>query len=226
MNVHISTVSKNPKTGPILVTTTSRASCPPSCPFYGNGCYATADLFLRLHWNKVTAGERGVSWKDFCGTIAKLPEKTLWRHNQAGDLPGEKEQINSRMLAELVNANLGKRGFTYTHKPMTARNATAVRKANANGFTVNLSANNLAHADVLSDVKAGPVVVVLPSTVQVNQTLQTPAGRKVVVCPATYKDGVTCAKCKLCSVRDRSVIVGFPAHGASARTKVDAIAAN
>jgi hypothetical protein len=40
----------------------------------------------------------------------------------------------------------------------------------------------------------------------------TPAGRKVVVCPATQRDDVSCATCALCA-RQRDVIVGFPAHG-------------
>jgi len=52
----------------------------------------------------------------------------------------------------------------------------------------------------------------------------TPAGRKVVVCPATQRDDVTCESCRLCARINRSVIVGFPAHGAGAR-KVNRIIA-
>lgn len=225
LNVHLSLVSSNSKTGPIPVSTSDSSTCPSACPFRNHGCYASLG-HVGMHWKKVDSGARGDSWKAFLGAIASLPEGQLWRHNQAGDLPGVDNAIDAKALGELVKANAGKRGFTYTHKPPTARNAAAIRKANDAGFTVNLSANNLSHADTLAETNAGPVVVVLPSTVQGNQTLSTPAGRKVVVCPATYKAGVTCASCKLCSVKSRSVIVGFPAHGASARTKVDAIASN
>jgi hypothetical protein len=103
---------------------------------------------------------------------------------------------------------------------MTPQNAEAVRAANANGFTINLSANNLQHADELAALGVGPVVTVLP-TDQASNTV-TPNGRKVVVCPATQRDNVSCATCGLCA-RQRDAIVGFPAHGTSKR-KVDAIA--
>lgn len=220
--VHLTLKSKNEKTGPIPVSTTSGSSCPLACPFNranAGGCYADGGP-LRMHWDKVTKGERGTDWATFCGDISALPEGQLWRHNQAGDLPGVGDAIDAGALAALVTANAGKLGFTYTHKPMTPANLAAVKAANAGGFTVNLSGNNLAHADQLADLEAGPVVVVLPATQNENTT--TPAGRKVVVCPATQRDNISCATCGLCQ-RQRSAIVGFPAHGSSVK-KADAIA--
>jgi hypothetical protein len=120
-------------------------------------------------------------------------------------------------------ANVGRRGFTYTHHNVlqSEHNRASIRAANAAGFTVNASANNLRHADQLAALDVAPVVAVLPSTVHGNVKIETPEGRRVVVCPATYRDDVTCQSCKLCAVRDRKVIVGFPAHG-GARRKVDA----
>ncbi len=160
-------------------------------------------------------GARGGNWETFCDSIASLPHGQLWRHNQAGDLPGIGDVIDSDALGALVAANAGKRGFTYTHKPLTASNAAAIADANAGGFTVNLSANTLAHADELAATGIGPVVVVLPAEIHGNVKLETPAGRRVVVCPATYRDNVTCKSCGLCQVQQRKVIVGFPAHGAA-----------
>ena len=148
-------------------------------------------------------------------TRSPLPDGQLWRHNQAGDLPGVGDAIDRAQLDKLVAANEGKRGFTYTHKPAEGVNAEAIREANARGFTVNLSANNLAHADELVRADVGPVVVVLSSETQGNAKISTPAGNRVVVCPATYREDVTCASCGLCQ-RQREVIVGFPAHGAAA----------
>jgi hypothetical protein len=163
------------------------------------------------------------TWQGFCEQIAALPEGQLWRHNQAGDLPGIGDTIDAKALAALVRANAGKRGFTYTHKPVTTANARAIAKANAAGFTINLSADNLSEADKLAASGAGPVAVVLPDTVHGNVKVNTPAGRPVVVCPATYRDEVSCKTCQLCARRDRKVIVGFPAHGVSKR-HVSAIA--
>jgi len=43
-------------------------------------------------------------------------------------------------------------------------------------------------------------------------------GNKVTVCPATYKDNVTCNSCRLCQKANRSTVVGFPVHGAKKKT--------
>jgi len=219
---YLTTKSRNAKTGPIPVSTTSADTCPAACPFRGNGCYADG-YPLKGRWDEVTRGERGGNLAAFCEQVAALPEGALWRHNQAGDLPGDGESIDSAGLAAIVAANNGKRGFTFTHySPDRKRNAAAIREANASGFTVNLSANNLAHADDLAALDIGPVAVVLPAGFDGRRTT-TPAGRKVAQCPATYRD-TTCADCGLCAKRDRRVIVGFPAHGINKR-KASAVAA-
>ncbi len=216
MYVSLTLKSENKKTGPIPVSITSNDTCPDVCPLKNNGCYAEYGA-LRINWQAITNGSRGSSdWRAFCDQIAALPDGQLWRHNQAGDLPGKSNKIDNAALGQLVKANRGKRGFTYTHKPMTKHNAFVVSLANYNGFTINLSANNLAHADELAELAIAPVVVVLPSTVQGNVKLETPAGRRVVVCPATYREDVTCKSCQLCQ-RQREVIVGFPAHGSAHR---------
>jgi hypothetical protein len=209
-------VSSNAKTGPIPVTTTSEETCPTSCPLKRNGCYADAGP-LALFWRKVTARQAGLSWQAALREIRKLPKGTLWRHNQAGDLPGNGDAIDKAALLELIAANRGKRGFTYTHKPALpgSENAYLVAMANLSGFTVNLSADNLAEADKLADLAIGPVVVVLPAE-QTRATV-TPKGRKVAICPATVSDNVTCADCGLCALVNRKAIIGFPAHGASKR---------
>lgn len=211
MQVHLTLKSANAKTGPIPVSTTERDSCPTDCAMRA-GCYAASGP-LALHWAAVSAGTRGTSWGQFTQAIAALPEGQLWRHNQAGDLPQAGGTIDAVKLGQLVAANQGRRGFTYTHHRDRASLAW-VKHANEWGFTVNLSANDLSDADALAETGAGPVVVVLPSTQ--TQNTETPAGRKVVVCPATQRDDVSCATCQLCQ-RQRSAIVGFPAHGTRKR---------
>jgi hypothetical protein len=147
--------------------------------------------------------------------IAELPPRELWRHDQVGDLKGEDDRIEWVSLAELVKANSGKRGFTYTHYPVLdhvhgRHNRESIQAANALGFTINLSADNLQQADELANLGIGPVVTLLPTGQLTNTT--TPAGRKVVVCPYDTH-GVQCKTCQLCQRASRSVIVGFPAHG-------------
>jgi hypothetical protein len=218
MQVHLTLKSANAKTGAIPVSTSSRESCPDTCPLRKAGCYADAGP-LALHWNAVTEQQRGTDWQSFCDSIAALPEGQLWRHNQAGDLPHRAGRIDSAALDLLVAANHGKRGFTYTHHDASL-NADLLAAANIDGFTVNLSANDLHHADLLAD-SGLPVVAVLP--IEQTTNTKTPAGRAVVVCPATVRDDVSCATCQLCARADRAVIIGFPAHGTSAK-KADSVA--
>lgn len=218
-HVHLTLKSSNAKTGPIPVSTSSATTCPTVCPFKANGCYADGGP-LAIHWKAVTNGQRGTDWDTFCKAIADLPEGQLWRHNQAGDLPVVKgplgETIDTVALNKLITANWGRKGFTYTHHDMAdVHNRYMVQSANRRGFTVNLSANDLDHADELMALNVGPVVVVLPSDARVNT--RTPKGHTVVVCPATQRDDVTCATCALCQKANRTTIVGFPAHGASKR---------
>ena len=219
---HLTLKSRNKKVGPVPVSTTSRNSCPTDCPFKNNGCYA-ANFPLASFWNKVDAGEAGADWDTFCKQIANLPDGQFWRHNQAGDLPGDGIAISSPKLQALIDANQGKRGFTYTHyQPYEHINDVLIKNSNRDGFTINLSANNLEHADELADLDIGPVVVVLPADHN-KRNVNTPGGRNVVTCPATYRSDISCATCQLCQKRDRKSIVGFPAHGA-ARRKASAVA--
>ena len=226
MKIHLTLISQNGKTVPIPVTTSESSTCPDVCPFKKSGCYADSGP-LAIHWLKVSKGERGDSLDALTKQIKAFPRNQVWRHNQAGDLPGLSNAIDSDKLAQIVEANKGRRGFTYTHKPcegdsnQATSNRAAVRFANREGFTVNLSANNISHADRLVDLQAGPVVCVVPEVTQ--DVFYTPQGRKGIVCPAQQRDDITCANCQLCSRSNRSVIIGFRAHGTSKR-KAEAIA--
>ena len=243
---HMTLQSKNKKVGKMPVTTSTATTCPTSCPFKSNGCYAYG-YPLKGHWDKVTEGERGDDWSTFISKIKALPPMQKWRHNQAGDLPGDMVNLDHDKCIELARANDNKRGFTYTHYDVLSSwdNRVTVNMMNHLGFTVNVSANNLDHADKLCDMDIAPVATVLPiewerknkkekgETVWLEALedyrkriadLRTPKGKKVAVCPATYKDDVSCASCMLCEKWDRNVVVGFPAHGTS-KKKASAIAA-
>jgi hypothetical protein len=220
MAFHMTMKSANVKTGPIPVSTSSRDTCAIDCPFKGFGCYAESGP-LALHWNAVTANLRGFSFVEFCACVASFDDGQLWRMNQAGDLPHVGGLIDAGAVAMLVEANQGKRGFTYTHHDViVGDNLDVITLANISGFTINLSANDLEHADTLAATGL-PVCVVLP--IDQADNLTTPAGHKVVVCPAAIRDNVSCMTCQLCQRADRTVIVGFPSHGTGAK-KADSVA--
>lgn len=217
MKFHLTPKSANSKTGPMPVSTTTDDTCPDECSLKEGGCFAKSGP-LALHWKRIET--TGITLDEFCDRVSQLPDESIWRHNQAGDLPGNGKRINKPALAKIVNANRRKRGFTYSHyTPLDAHNAAAIKDANDNGFTVNLSAENLEQADVFAALNVGPVVTILP--IDQTENTVTPQGRKVVVCPAAVRDDVSCMTCQLCQ-RQRNTIVGFPAHGTS-KKKAQAI---
>lgn len=169
--------------------------------------------------------------------MSKGVRRTRVRLWQAGDMPGEGNKIISlRDIRRLIDALFGLESWSYTHKPVLPQkgvtkrlaesNARKIKECNDHGVTINLSANGLEHADRLADLGIGPVTSVLPS--DANKGMKTPAGRKVVICPAVISDEVTCASCggdrgALCARNGRDYIVGFPAHGFRARKATEVV---
>lgn len=222
--------SANPVTGPILVTTSPRFTCPLSCPLRKGADTATAGACYAEHgalggyvWTSLDRTPAGSSFQngnikvygfdELLFVIRSLPPGSLWRHNVAGDLTSDnKTTLDRAALRALTAANAGRRGFTFTHYDVLTNlaNRQAIEEANRNGFTVNLSANSLAHAEQLADLRIAPVTVLLPAGTKSNT--RTPRGRTVVVCPINTHPGVSCASCGLCA-RQRSTLTGFPASG-------------
>ena len=243
MQVQFIAVSQNAKTGPIPASIIERASCWQGCVLYENGCYAESGA-LAMHWERVSRGLAGGSWSEFCAKVAVLRPGRLWRYAQAGDLPGHGPQIDATLLAELVAANAGKNVIAFTHKPVLGNDPVAnenrrlISTAIMAGFTINLSADNPAHADSLAQLGIAPVVTILARAYarkavrhrfkrrrdEWAETIgewrdrtaslprYTPAGRRIAICPATYSDAI-CKTCGACA-RVRDAVIGFPAHGA------------
>ena len=216
MQVALTMVSSNSKTGPIPTTTSERSSCPVTCAFYDKGCYAKSGP-QALHWRKVSEGERGLPWNEFVTAVRKIAKGQVWRHNVSGDLPHTFGDIDSPMVNSLVNANRGRRGYTYTHHVLNDHNVQVIRESNSNGFTINASTEDVEVADKIMSEHGIPAVAVVNSE-ESRRFFKTESGRKVVVCPATIHDNVTCATCGLCQVADREFVIAFPEHGVSKKT--------
>jgi hypothetical protein len=120
-----------------------------------------------MRWDRVSRGVAGESWSEFCAMVAALRFGRLWRYAQAGDLPGYGPQIDGTLLEEVVAANGGKNVIAFTHKPVLGDDAVAVENrrliaaAIKAGFTINLSADNPAHADRPAELGIAPIVTVL-----------------------------------------------------------------
>ena len=228
----------NRKTGDIPTAYVARESCPLGCPLLGKGCYAETGN-IGLHWRQMRGvpwakfcqtvaeklGPRQL-WRyavagdlpGFSGLIDRAALELLTAAN--GHRP--------------VIAYTHKPVLDGEH-PAAPANRRFIAEAIAGGFLVNLSANDPSHADALADLGLAPVVTILPHayarrhrslgrgrrewTETIGQyrdriaalPTQTPAGRRIAVCPATYT-GTTCETCRACA-RPREAVIGFPAHG-------------
>lgn len=210
-------ISSNIKTGAIPTTTSDRETCWTGCPFYEKGCYAKHGP-QNIHWSKISSGERGYEWDAFLKLVRKIQRMQLWRHNVSGDLSVVADGvIDGGKVDQLVDANRGKKGYTYTHHPLSVNNLAIIKDANSRGFTVNVSTESVEDADRVMSEHGIPAVAVVHST-KTDRFYKTESGRKVITCPATIHENVTCATCGLCQIADRQFIISFPAHGSAKKT--------
>lgn len=210
---NITEVSSNKKTGPIITTRHPQASCPATCPFLGNGCYAE-NFPLSKHWRDDLS--RGMTFEAYIDRLRRLVEyrnktgqTSMIRLVEAGDI-GNGITISSQAvhLAEAIKDS--ECVIWYSHYHPTPENLPVYRSI-LDRVCINVSADSPTMADHYRDLGL-PTVVVLP--IGTPNVSWTPQGRKIVACPAEKANGrVTCLTCKLCGNKDRDYIIGFRAHG-------------
>lgn len=222
LSFHLSAKSANTKTGAMAVSTSSKTTCSPSCPFLpdnGGGCYAQSGP-LNLHWLKVSAGERGTNFATFLDKLKELPKGSAFRHNQAGDLFHNGGRISETFIKKLTRAVSHLRAYTYTHHSLLlGSNLSLLKYANRNGLTVNVSCETERQAD--DTIAAGLPAVLVVDAAESRTSWHTESGNVVLVCPAQRIEDKTCADCMLCHKRGKKVVIGFLAHG-NAKKKVSA----
>lgn len=204
MEIRLIQLSKNPKTGNISQTYSSPDTCPKSCPFKGNGCYASYGK-CKIHWD---------SKKDFI-PIEKLKEKVqelstyIIRHNVAGDIAKKNtDRIDKELLSALVEAYEGKKAYTYTHCKVSPYNFRIAKEAIEKGFVINFSCETI--EQVKKVLKAN-----LPAVMAVSSMEKDIVKKDNILfrkCPA---DGlnITCRDCKICTKANRKEVIVFEAHG-------------
>lgn len=219
MTYSFSPLTRNEKLGFMATSMSPKQTCPDSCALKVKGCYAQAGR-LNINWERLSRGEYGLSFDELLSGLKKLPKGFGFRHNQAGDLCGDNLLIDTKKLSQLTSAVSHLHAYAYTHKPVLKgkahpatlkKNRKAIKKANDEGFTVNVSCDRMNEVDEALSLGIAPAVVVLP--INAPKTQFTKGGNKVIVCP-NQVSGVTCADCMLCH-KQRSVTVGFRAHGVS-----------
>lgn len=235
--------SGNAKTGPMVTTYSSPATCPTTCPMYGPArpdgrasgkapCYAAAGFHTRTAWNRLASPDAGAAWPAYLARIraAKGPRV---RVNVAGDLPatpaGAIIAPALMALARAASRDGSRVAFGYTHHARTPANLRTLRAAAARGLTVNASADGAADAfAVMANAPGVPVAATMPADMPAV-VREEGTGRRIVKCPATREgSGVTCDSCgggvPLCARASRDYAIGFPVHGTQRKRAAAAIA--
>lgn len=167
----------------------------------------------RIHGNAITREDRGVSPEQFIKQVAALPPGSLFRHNVGGDLWNQLGRIDRTLLKRLTGAvqHLS-RAWTYTHLRPNSLNQVAIRQANRDGFTVNISTENL--DDAVKYFRRGYPVTCIVTDMPTRFTHQ---GVTFVRCQNQCDDGQTqCAGCgngePMCAKADRNYVIAFEKH--------------
>lgn len=203
-------VSGNAKTGKMAVTYRQVGeTCPSTCPFLGNGCYAQHGNVNIWQARSEYSNKDGISLFRF---VMSLPDNYMLRHHVSGDV-----MLNDSVdwgYIEWMNKSASARPdivqFAYTHA------WKQIGVSPFRGVTVNAS------CETVEDVKLAKSLG-YPATMVVKSTEERKSWRedgiKFRVCPQ-QTNGVKCSTCKLCTNPNRESVVVFLAHG-SAKTKVN-----
>lgn len=222
-------MTKNMKTGPIAVLKSCMATCPDSCAWKKNGCYAKYGP-ITIQWRKLHT--IGVHLVEICKQIKQLRRGSLLRLFEAGDCPGDgKYYLYKDACIQLAKACKHVMAFGYSHYRPNKHNLP-IFKEMSKYVTINLSADNLEQADEMA--KTGlPIATVVPK--DSPATFYTEGGNRVIVCPfeqgkrdekgkIVQRKVANCMSCAcgsgkgpLCAWKDRDFFIGFPAHGSGAK---------
>lgn len=224
--------SSNAKTGNIIQSYSSRATCPEKCPLKDGGCYAEG-YYTRKLWDRCDNPEdtRYVANRDQLrlalleATIQHIKgsPNVLFRHNVAGDVAIEGTSVidinRVNILADAVKyVNTlfpdSLNGYTYTHCEISEYSAGIIHEAASKGFLINASCETV--SEVMQAKALGINTVITSIDPDETKKALRASGVVGVQCPAQTHDGRNCEECRLCA-RDRKATVIFGIHGKTAK---------
>lgn len=224
--------SSNAKTGNIIQSYSSRATCPEKCPLKDGGCYAEG-YYTRKLWDRCDNPEdpRYVANYDQLrlalleATIQHIKDspKVLFRHNVAGDVAIEGTSVidikRVNILADAVKyVNTlfpdSLMGYTYTHCEISEYAAGIIHEAAANGFLINASCETV--SEVMQAKALGINTVITSVNPEETKKALKASGVVGVQCPAQTHADRNCKECRLCA-RDRKAAIIFGIHGKTAK---------
>ena len=226
--VMASAASGNAKLGRAAVTLVARQSCPTSCAFHQEGCYAEHDN-NRIHWDRVTAGAPGATPLELAeaeaAAIDGLPGDRDLRLHVAGDSTTE---AGTRLIAAACGRYVGRgrakgyevRAWAYTHA------WRAVPRDAWGPVSVLASCETAADVELAHARGYAAAVVAAEFDRAAAYPLGGAAGVKVLPCPQQTR-GRVCTECRLCfddgRLRGARLAIGFALHGGGVRKAAAAL---
>ena len=213
----ITVESGNSKTGPITTISRSIKTCPTTCPFLdpetgtAAGCYGAGRM-----WAQVNKAVR---------TIDDLPTpKDLIRDRVLGDITLPEAGDDRIDMTYLMNvhewaAQHGSQVFGYTHSLAFRRMSADLWRTAMPNYTMNVSCHTVKEVEQV--IESGHDAVISTDDVEHGQMI---GDKRIVQCPATTRDDVTCDTCRLCAKANRKAVVWFPLHGVQVRKAREAVA--
>jgi hypothetical protein len=209
--VIVKAYSGNAKLGNMAATYVAKHSCPNSCPFKSNGCYAEHDN-TRGHWDRITLGSLDATpfelAKREADAIDRLPADRSLRLHVAGDSTTEE---GTRLIAaaceRYMKRGKGVKVYAYTHAW-----AEVSREAWGN---VSILASCETAEQVEQARERGYATAIVVHRFGGDRAYRAD-GVKIIPCPQQTRD-VTCSDCRLCMDDERlhvsELSIGFEIHG-------------
>lgn len=210
MNLIFTARSSNRKTGDVPTAwiganeEEARESCA-GCPLLGGGCYAWigAVRFGAISARK-SAVKRPARYTLAAAIKGAARSARMLRLTGIGDIGRSGVALADQVVSEAKAAGLAPVGYTHHWRESGVADAWRGR----------LMANTESAVDADRAVDAGWRATVIVSA-DAPRVSATPAGRKVIVCPAQAAEdrGVTCNTCRLCDASKPGPVIAFRAHG-------------
>lgn len=202
--------SGNTKIGELAATYVSQVTCPNTCPFRNNGCYAElgncGNVTRRLNRSLETDLVEIATLE--AREIDALPGDRDLRVHVVGDCPTEESAVIVGAAMVRYEHRTGRRAFTYTH---------AWRTVPSSAWQ---GANVLASCESIADVQDARALGYATSMVvpeHASPKAYSHENVRVVPCP-NQTLGRTCEQCRLCMrteiLKEAGLTIAFDAHGA------------
>lgn len=213
------TASRNRKTGPVAVTHVSKATCPTTCPFYQNGCYADYG-HQRYTTNRLNQQTDPIKASRQEATAIRAQAKRgalpLRLHVVGDFIPQTAQEVADAARHYRAKSSQPVWGYTHRWSEIPARTF--------DGLAILASVETPEQAQQAYLQGYAPALVVERHPQDGRAYEQN--GLRMVPCPEQTR-GRTCNECRLCwdteRLRARRIVVLFALHGTGKKRAAAAI---